>query len=265
MRPAASTDLGWSLIRQRSTPGLRYGSPMAIERFDDGGVSRVLCVVAHPDDLEYGASAAVHHWTTSGVEVAYLLLTSGEAGMQAPPEEVGPLRAAEQREACAAVGVQRLTILDHPDGVLQPSLDLRRDIAREIRAFRPDVVLTMTWEVVAPWGLNQADHRVAGLAAADAARDAGNAWIFGELITEDGLDPWGPKRLVVAGGAPATHGIVLSDADVAASVASLAAHRAYLADLPDHPAPADFLPPMLAGQGAELGVDAALLVRCFDL
>lgn len=235
------------------------------QQFPDADIRRVLCVVAHPDDLEYGASAAVHHWTSRGVEVAYLLLTSGEAGMQAAPDEVGPLRAAEQREACAAVGVERLTILDHPDGVLMPSLDLRRDIAREIRTFRPDVVLTSTWEVVAPWGLNQSDHRAAGLAAADAARDAGNRWVFAEQIDGEGLAPWGATWLVVAAGSPITHAIELSDADVAAAVASLAAHRAYLADLPDHPKPQDFLPPMLAEQGREAGVDHALLVRAFRL
>lgn len=238
---------------------------MGIERFSDEGIRRVLCVVAHPDDLEYGASAAVHHWTSAGIEVAYLLFTSGEAGMQAPPEEVGPLRAAEQREACAAVGVERLTILDHPDGVLQPSLDLRRDVAREVRTFRPDVVLTTTWADEAPWGLNQADHRVAGLAAADGARDAGNPWVFRELVDREGLEPWHVSRLVVAGGSPLSHGIAVSDADVAAAVASLAAHRAYLADLPDHPSPDEFLPEMLAGQGRELGTDHALLVRVHDL
>ena len=142
----------------------------ALEILPDQEFRRVLCVVAHPDDAEYGTSAAVAEWTARGVEVAYLLLTSGEAGMQRPPAEVGPVRAAEQRAACDVVGVADLTVLSHPDGMLTYSLDLRRDIARAIRQFRPDVVVTGSWEVEPGWGLNQADHRAAGLATLDAVR-----------------------------------------------------------------------------------------------
>lgn len=235
-----------------------------LERLDESGIARVLAVVAHPDDMEYGNSALVHHWTTSGVEVAYLLLTSGEAGMQRPPAEVGPLRASEQRAACGEVGVERLTILNHPDGMLQPGLDLRRDIAREIRTFRPDAVVTMTWADEVGWGLNQADHRVAGLAALDACRDADNTWVFPELADE-GLAKWGPTWLLVASDERPSHGVEVSDADVAAAVASLSAHEAYLADLPGHPAPAEFLPPMLAEQGEALGVPYAVTFRAHRL
>lgn len=231
----------------------------------DDTFTRVLAVVAHPDDMEYGMSAAVHRWTSRGVEVAYLLLTSGEAGMQRPPDVVGPLRAAEQERACREVGVERLTILGHPDGTLMPSLELRRDIAREIRRFRPDVVLTMSWAVEAPWGLNQADHRAAGLCALDACRDADNTWVFPELARDEGLEKWGPSWLLVGGDANPTHTIEVSDADVAAAVASLSAHEAYLADLPWHPAPAEFIPPMLAESGASAGLGNAVLVRAHPL
>ena len=92
--------------------------------------------------------------------------------MQRPPAEAGPLRAAEQRNACAAVGVTDLEILDFPDGQLVYGLEIRKAIARVIRQQRPDVVVTTTWEVEPGWGLNQADHRVAGLATVDAVRDA---------------------------------------------------------------------------------------------
>ncbi|MFT3876739.1 MAG: PIG-L family deacetylase [Propioniciclava sp.] len=225
----------------------------------------MLAVVAHPDDMEYGMSAAVHRWTSRGVEVGYLLLTAGEAGMQRPPAEVGPLRAAEQARACAEVGVERLTILRHPDGMLMPDLDLRRDISREIRRFRPDVVITMNWDAEAPWGLNQADHRAAGLSALDACRDADNTWVFPELASGEGLAKWGPTWLLVGGTADPTHAIEVSDADVAAAVASLSAHQAYLADLPGHPAPADFIPAMLADAGASVGLGNAVLVRAHRL
>ena len=235
-----------------------------IERFPDENIQRVLCVVAHPDDMEYGSSAAVATWTARGVEVAYLLLTSGEAGMQRPPEVVGPLRAAEQRRACETVGVRDLTILDHPDGMLVYSLDLRRDIARRIREFRPDVVVGGQIGIEAPWGLEQADHRAAGLATIDAVRDADNTWVFPELARE-GLAKWHTRWLLVTGHAEPTHGIVVDERAVAASVASLECHEAYLADLPDHPVPAEFIPAMLAGAGRAMGADAAVLVRAYDL
>lgn len=235
-----------------------------LERFPDDGISRVLCVVAHPDDMEYGASAAVAHWTRAGVEVSYLLITHGEAGMQRTPDEARAVRSEEQRRACEAVGVGSLTMLDYPDGVLQPTLELRRDIARVIRQRRPDAVLVTTWSEEAPWGLNQADHRVAGLTCVDAVAAAGNRWIFPELV-EDGLEPWQARWLLISGSGEPTHGVVLEEADVAAAVASLECHRAYLADLPDHPKPADFIPPMLTGGGEAMGVKHAAVFRAHSL
>lgn len=236
----------------------------ALESLPDD-LRRVLCVVAHPDDMEYGMSAAVHHWTSSGVEVSYLLLTAGEAGMRRPPAEAGPLRAGEQRAACGVVGVDDLRILDHPDGVLQPTLELRRDIAHEIRAARPDAVVTSNWDVEAPWGLNQADHRAAGLSVLDACRDADNAWVFTDLRDEEGLEPWGTTWLLIGGHAEPTHGVAVDEADVAAAVRSLEAHEAYLADLPHHPVPAEFLPESLRAGGAALGTDHAVLFRAHRL
>ncbi|MGB4890488.1 MAG: PIG-L deacetylase family protein, partial [Propionicimonas sp.] len=201
---------------------------LLMETLPDEDFQRVLCVVAHPDDVEYGTSGAVARWVERGVTVGYLLLTSGEAGMQRPPAEVGPLRAAEQRAACAVVGVEHLQILDHPDGTLVYSLDLRRDIARAIREFRPDVVVTGSWEVDFIAGLNQADHRAAGLATVDAIRDADNTWVFPELASE-GLEKWGVTWLLVAGDSRPTHGLVLDEAAVSKAIASLEAHREYLA------------------------------------
>jgi LmbE family N-acetylglucosaminyl deacetylase len=228
-------------------------------------IRRVLCVVAHPDDMEYGMSAAVSHWGRLGVEVAYLLLTGGEAGMKRPPEEAGPVRADEQRRACATVGVDQLTILGHPDGQLVYGLDLRRDIARQIRRFRPDTLLTASFDPEASWGLNQADHRAAGLAAVDAVRDADNRWVFRELADEEGLPPWHCRRILVGGGTPPTHAFEVDAESRAAAVASLSCHAAYLADLPWHPAPQEMLDAAFAGQGRRAGVGAAVLFRLYDL
>ncbi|MGD8213834.1 PIG-L deacetylase family protein [Aestuariimicrobium sp. Y1814] len=227
-------------------------------------ITSVLVVVAHPDDAEYGLSAAVNRWVRSGISVSYLLLTSGEAGMQIPPEEVGPLRAAEQRAACDTVGVEDLVILNHPDGMLNDHLALRKDIARRIREVRPDAVVTMTWAAEVQWGLNQADHRVAGLATLDAVRDADNTWVFRDLATEENLPKWGTRWLLVSGVEP-THVVPVDQVDVDASVASLNCHREYLAAIPGHPAPAEFIPEMLRQGGAAGGVEYGVALRAYQL
>lgn len=229
------------------------------------GWERVLCVVAHPDDMEYGASAAVATWAARGIEVTYLLLTSGEAGMQRPPEQVGPERAAEQRAACDAVGVRGLHILDHPDGMLVYGLDLRRDIARVVRQVRPQAVVVTVWDVEAYGGLNQADHRAAGLSALDAVRDADNTWVFHELARDEGLAKWGTGVLLVAGHERPTHAVAVEQDAVDASVRSLQAHTAYLADLPGHPKPEVFLPQILRAGGEAAGTDYAVPFRVYDL
>lgn len=210
--------------------------------FDDTEVERVLCVVAHPDDMEYGASAAVARWTSLGVRVSYLLLTAGEAGMRSrPPQEVGPLRAAEQRAACAAVGVEDLTILDLPDGTVEASLQTRKHITRHIRRTTPDVVITQPWELQVGWGLNHADHRAAGLATVDAMRDADNPWVFTDLLTEEGLDPWGAQWLLVPGSPAPDQLIDVSGKPLQQAVRSLEAHAEYLAELGGDFSPAAML------------------------
>lgn len=230
------------------------------------GVERILCVAAHPDDLEYGTSAAVAAWTSAGIACDYLLLTAGENGMQRDACEAGPLRRAEQRAACDVVGVGDLTICDFPDGHLEPGLDLRRTIAAHIRRRRPDVVVTTNFELEAPWGLNHVDHRMVGVATIDAIRDAATRHIFRELL-DDGLDPWSAGRLLVGGYSDDRVDVYVdvSGEPLELGIASLAEHRAYLADLPDHPAPQDFLPAMTATLGAVVGCEHAYGFREFAL
>ena len=240
-------------------------APTALPPLPEDGLQRVLCVVAHPDDMEYGTSAAVAAWTAAGVEVTYLLLTRGEAGMAEPPEIVAPLRETEQRSACAQVGVEDLRHLDHPDGMLEGSLALRRDIARVIRQARPDLVLTANFEVEAYGGLNQADHRVAGLAAVDACRDAANPWVFRELAEQEGLAAWRTRSLAIAGHPAPTHARPVEARHVQAAVDSLNAHEAYLAHVESHPLPEEFIPEVLRGGGEASGTDHAVVLRVFDL
>lgn len=193
---------------------------------------RCLAIVPHPDDMEYGASAAVAAWTDAGKTVSYLLLTRGEAGINdRDPAEVGPLREAEQRAACDAVGVDSLEFLDYPDGTIEYGLGLRRDLAAAIRRHRPDLVVTVNHRETYPGGFwNMADHRVTGLAVIDAVRDAGNRWVFTDLV-DAGLEPWDGVRWVALSGSPqATHAVDIT-ATLDRGVASLAAHRAYLEGL----------------------------------
>lgn len=231
----------------------------------DEGWTRVLCVVAHPDDMEYGASAAVATWTGRGVEVAYALVTAGEAGMADPPDVVAPLRLKEQQAACSTVGVQDLRILDHPDGMVEYGLRLRRDIARVVRQFRPDAVVTANFQVEAYGGLNQADHRATGLSVIDAVRDADNPWVFRELADDEGLRKWRTRALLVVGDARPTHGLAVDGEAVAASVASLQCHEAYLRHVTGHRDPETMIPEILARGGEAMGTDHAVTFRVYDL
>ncbi|MEV6793484.1 PIG-L deacetylase family protein [Streptomyces sp. NPDC051320] len=195
---------------------------------------RALAVVAHPDDLEYGCAAAVATWTDEGREVAYVLATRGEAGIDTiAPAECGPLREREQRASAAVVGVNAVEFLDHRDGVVEYGTALRRDIAAAIRRHRPELVITLnhrdTWGGVA-W--NTPDHVAVGRAVLDAAGDAGNRWIFSEL-TAQGLQPWnGVRWVAVAGSSTPTHAVDAT-AGLERSVRSLLEHRSYIEVLTD--------------------------------
>ena len=104
---------------------------------------RAVAVVAHPDDLEYGAAAAVARWTGQGKHVAYVLATRGEAGIEGmAPDVVGPLRVEEERRSAALVGVSEVDFLDHADGLVEYGVALRRDLAAALRRHQPDVVIT---------------------------------------------------------------------------------------------------------------------------
>lgn len=229
--------------------------------------SRGLVVVAHPDDVEYGSAAAIARWTAQGKSIAYCLVTSGEAGIdRIPPEQAGPLREAEERASAAVVGVEEVEFLGYPDGVVEYGLGLRRDIARVIRRQRPEIVVTVNFrETFGGSMLNQADHIAAGRAVLDAARDAGNRWVFRELLDE-GLEPWSGVRAILAGGSPeATHAVDTTDTfDL--GVESLRAHRAYLEGLgPDHPDPAEFLEGFARATGTRLGCRFATSFELYPL
>lgn len=191
--------------------------------------TRALAVVAHPDDLEYGTAGAIARWTQSGHEVAYVLASKGEAGMDnTPPERAAPIRVAEQLASAAVVGVKSVDFLDHPDGLIEASIALRRDIAGAIRRYRPELVITInhhpTW---GPGTINMADHRNVGSTVFDAVRDAANRWLFTELE----LEPWSGVHTVAVGGSPHPSHAVDITHTIDLAIGSLAKHKAYLESL----------------------------------
>lgn len=220
--------------------------------------TRALAVVAHPDDLEYGSASAIARWTDQGKQVVYCLVTSGEAGIDSiAPDECARLRQDEERRSAAIVGVDEVEFLTHPDGLVEASVALRRDLAAAIRRHRPEVLISINFrETFGQPGFNHADHRATGLALIDAARDAGNRWLF----VGAGGEPWSGVRFTAFGGSPqATHAVDIG-ATLDRGVASLEAHRTYLDALPEGTLGTDpdgFLRGMAARVGPRLGVEAA--------
>jgi len=228
---------------------------------------RALCVVAHPDDLEFGAAAAVARWTEQGKSVVYCMVTSGEAGIDAlAPDECRTVREAEQVESARIVGVSEVDFLGQPDGILEYGVPLRRVITEVVRRHRPEIVVTGNFRDT--WGgvnLNQADHIATGRAVVDAVRDAGNRWVFPEQLTE-GLEPWGGVRAVWAAGSPqATHAVDTTDT-FDAGVASLEAHRAYIDGLGwENWDPREFLEGFARQGGQRLGTTYAATFEVFPM
>ncbi len=158
------------------------------------GTTRVLVVVAHPDDAEYAVAGTVARWTAEGREVVYALVTSGDKGTGDPaaaPAQVAAARQAEQMEAAALVRVREVVFLGYDDATLEPSLRLRRDLTRLMRRIKPAVVVCQDpathW--VGQEYINHPDHLAAGAACLAAIFPcASNPHVFPELLAE-GLQP----------------------------------------------------------------------------
>jgi LmbE family N-acetylglucosaminyl deacetylase len=158
---------------------------------------RVLVVAAHPDDIEFGAAGSVARWTEAGAEVVYCIVTNGAAGSNAPDADLQQLiatRQDEQRRAAAVLGVHDVRFLGYQDGVLQPTLELRRDLTRLIRELKPDRVVIMDPTIMLIGEgqfdyINHPDHRAAGEASLYAVfPSAETRPIFPELLAE-GYEP----------------------------------------------------------------------------
>jgi len=200
----------------------------------DGAISRALVITAHPDDVDFGMAGTVATLSSLGIEVTYCLVTSGDAGgdhLVMSREDRAKLREDEQRTAAACVGVSDLVFLGYADGMVEPTLALRRDLARVIRRVRPDVVLTQSPErnydrIFA----SHPDHLATGEAALRAVYpDARNPHAFPALANDEGLAPHTVPRVWI-GGTTAPTMVVDTTASIDKKIEALKSHKSQLGD-----------------------------------
>ncbi|AXT84591.1 PIG-L domain-containing protein [Aeromicrobium sp. A1-2] len=240
--------------------------PSTLEPVDESW-ERALVVVAHPDDIEFGAAAAIARWTDQGKTVVYCMVTSGEAGIDGiPPDECREIRIGEQIASGHVVGVEQVEFLGLPDGTLEYGVPLRRAITGAVRLHRPEIIITNNFRET--WGgsmPNQPDHMAVGRAAMNSASDAGNRWIYPDQLVA-GLEQWGGVRQVWAAGSPdSRHGVDTTDT-FDRGVQSLRAHQAYIEGLGwENFDPAEFLEGASRPTGSRMGVTHATAFEVFSL
>ncbi len=196
---------------------------------------RVLVIVAHPDDLDFGAAGTIATWTAAGSEVVYCIVTDGAAGSAEEDVDLSTLparREDEQREAARVVGVEQVIFLGYPDGGLEPTQEVRRDLSRVIRQVRPDRVLGQSpernYERIRA---SHPDHLAAGEAMLRAVYpDARNRFAHPELLEGEGLQPFEvPEVWLMA--SPAPDQIIDITGAFDKKVAALACHKSQINDI----------------------------------
>ncbi|HEU0086042.1 MAG TPA: PIG-L deacetylase family protein [Pseudonocardiaceae bacterium] len=199
---------------------------------------RVLVVVAHPDDVDFGTAGTVASWTDAGIEVSYCIVTNGDAGgfdPEVPREAIAGIRQDEQRKAAAVVGVTDVEFLGYPDGRLAVSWELRRDLTRVIRSVRPDRLLVQSPQRdLRNIYVSHPDHLAAGEAALCAAYpDARNPFAHPELLAEAGLEAHVvPEIWVMSPNDRAEHYVDITDT-FDRKIAALRAHVSQTAHMTD--------------------------------
>jgi LmbE family N-acetylglucosaminyl deacetylase len=231
---------------------------------DDAEIARVLSITAHPDDVDFAAAGTVARWTEAGIEVVYCVVTDGDAGgfdESFPRDEMPALRRAEQLAAAKCVGVHDVRFLGYPDGRVEATLELRRDLARVIRQVRPDRVVCPSPERnYVRIGIGHPDHRAVGSAALDAVYpDARNPFAFPELRAE-GLAAWTVREIWIPGGTP-NHYVDVTDT-FPRKIAALRAHESQTAQLDDLPG---LLRDRLGRTAALAGMPAGRLAEGFQV
>ena len=230
---------------------------------EDSAVSRVLVVTAHPDDVDFGAAGTIATWTEAGIDVVYCVVTDGAAGgrdASVSRADMVVLRQAEQIAAAKCVGVSDVRFLGYPDGQVEPSIGLRRDIARVIRQVRPDRVACQSPERnYARMPASHPDHRAVGSATLDAIYpDARNPFAFPELAQE-GLEAWTVPEVWIMGGPQPTHFVDVTDT-FGRKVAALRAHETQTGHMDNLE---EFLRGWLSRSAAQAGLADGRLAEAF--
>ncbi len=178
----------------------RNGRPKPFEeKLGKDGPLTAMVIVAHPDDAEFLCGGTVAKWCAQGWTVYYVLVTSGDKGTHQPDltsQELAAIREQEQRDACRVLGVREVLFLGYPDGFVQADDELRGQVVRLMRRYRPDVVLT--WDGFRS-GFNHSDHRAVDIAARDAIYPAVRDHLYYPRDAEDGLEAHQVNELLLAG------------------------------------------------------------------
>ncbi len=221
---------------------------------------RVMAIHAHPDDEEFTVGGTLAKWARAGSDIVTVCITSGDAGSndktdpQMTKEQLLQIREEEQRQACHILGVKQVVFLRYPDGMLQSTLTLRRDLTRLVRQYKP-VVVVCGDPTVRFYGnsyMNHPDHRAAADAALDAVfPSAGTRFIFQELLSE-GLEPHEVSRIFIHGSEKPDTFIDIRET-LAVKVAALKEHRSQIHDWD----PGEMLAEWAKDEGKGHGLEAA--------
>lgn len=176
---------------------------------NDDEIKRVLVVMAHPDDCDFGAGGTIAQWSAKGIHVSYCIITNGDQGGEEsgiPLEEMAQVRQKEQRDAGAVLGVSDITYLNYRDGWLMPSIELRKEVVKAIRIAKPDRMLVQSpernWERIFA---SHPDHLAAGETAIQAVYpDARNPYAFTDL-KDAGFEPWRVREVWMTGSPTPNH------------------------------------------------------------
>lgn len=230
---------------------------------------RAMVVTAHPDDAEYGCSGSVAKWCRMGWEVVYVLCTDGSKGSEdheITSKRLVKLRAEEQINAGKTLGLKTVEFLGYPDGYLEPTLDVRRDISRQIRKHKPDVLITTnpTRDLMSSGYVGHPDHFAAGEAALSAVfPSARDHLTFPELFSDEGLEPHKVREVwVMTFGDGADFWNPLTEQDVDTSIAALKEHTSQVND-PDQAA--KWMKQRRAELGKKIGANYAESFKKFTL
>jgi LmbE family N-acetylglucosaminyl deacetylase len=233
---------------------------------DDAEIGRILVITAHPDDVDFGAAGTVARWTDAGIDVSYCIVTNGDAGgsdRSVPRDEMATLRQAEQTAAAKQVGVSDLHFLGYPDGRVEATLGLRKDLARVIRLLRPDRVICQSPERnYVRLGIGHPDHRAVGSASLDAVYpDSRNPFAFPELLAAEKLEPWTVREVWIAGGPAPSHYVDITET----FGRKLGALRSHVSQVKDFDGLEDMLRTRLARAAVDGGLPEGRLAESFQV